>query len=92
MSDAVIVAVITAVSTVIVQLIISSNSRQKMDAKLDTALAVQETRLTALTEQVAKHNQLVERTYGLEERMSVAEEKQKVADHRISDLERKDAS
>lgn len=92
MSDAVIVAVITAASTVIVQIIISGNSRQQMDAKLDKALAVQETRLTALTEQVAKHNQLVERTYGLEERMSVAEEKQKVADHRISDLERKDAS
>lgn len=92
MSEAIIVALITAGASVIVQIMISNSSRQQMDAKLDKALAVQETRLTALTEQVAKHNQLVERTYSLEERMSVAEEKQKVADHRISDLERKDAS
>ena len=88
MTEAIIVALITATASVTVQLIISSNSRHQMDTKLDKALAVQETRLTALTEQVAKHNKLVERTYGLEERMSVAEEKQKVADHRISDLEK----
>lgn len=87
MSDAVIVAVITAVSTVIVQLIISNNSRQQVEAKLDKALAVQETRLSELAKQVEKHNQIVERTYNLEERMSVNEEKIKVADHRLSDLE-----
>ena len=36
-----------------------------------------------------KHNQLVERTYRLEEQTAVLTEKQKVADHRIGDLEKK---
>ena len=40
------------------------------------------------TRQVNKHNQLVERTYRLEEQMHVHEEKIKVANHRIDDLER----
>ena len=37
---------------------------------------------------VAKHNGLVERTYHLEEAAAVFEEKLKVANHRIDDLER----
>jgi len=75
MSDAVIVAVITAVSTVIVQLIISSNSRQQMNTKLDTAITVQQTKLDELTRQVREHNQLVSRTYKLESDVAVINEK-----------------
>ena len=36
-----------------------------------------------------KHNQVIERTYKLEERMELVEERQRVANHRISDLEGK---
>ena len=75
MSDAVIVAVITAVSTIIVQLIISNNSRQQMNSKLDSALKVQETKLDELTRQVREHNQLVSRTYKLESDVAVINEK-----------------
>ncbi len=49
--------------------------------------ALVEYRLSELQKQVEKHNQIIERTYSLEERMAVTEEKIKVADHRISDLE-----
>lgn len=49
--------------------------------------ALVEYRLSELQKQVEKHNQIIERTYSLEERMAVNEEKIKVADHRISDLE-----
>ena len=35
------------------------------------------------------HNAVIERTYKLEERMELVEERQKVANHRISDLEEK---
>ena len=35
------------------------------------------------------HNSLIERTYRLEERTELQEEKIKVANHRIDDLERK---
>ena len=44
--------------------------------------------LEELEQKVAKHNGLVERTYHLEEAAAVFEEKLKVADHRIDDLER----
>lgn len=37
-----------------------------------------------------KHNQVVERVYELEKVAEVLEEKQKTANHRIDDLERKD--
>ena len=45
-------------------------------------------RLEQLEQKVAKHNGLVERTYHLEEAAALTEEKLKVANHRIDDLER----
>lgn len=45
-------------------------------------------RLEELEKNVAKHNGLVERTYRLEEAAAVFEEKMRVANHRIEDLER----
>lgn len=44
-------------------------------------------RLTKLEEKVDKHNNVVERTYKLEELTALQEEKIKVANHRIDDLE-----
>ena len=38
---------------------------------------------------VDKHNNVVERTYSLEQKMLVQEEQIKVANHRIEDLEHK---
>ncbi len=48
-------------------------------------------RLEQLEKKVDKHNQLIERTYKLEERCQVFEEKIKVANHRIEDLEKEAA-
>lgn len=44
-------------------------------------------RLEQLEKKVEKHNNLVERTYQLEEDHKVDEEKIKVINHRINDLE-----
>jgi len=44
-------------------------------------------RLEQLEAKVSKHNNLVERTYALEEHMTLMDERQKVANHRIADLE-----
>lgn len=44
-------------------------------------------RLEELEKKVQAHNNLVERTYKLEERTELQEEKIKVANHRIDDLE-----
>ncbi len=44
-------------------------------------------RLAQLEQKVGKHNQVIERTYALEEAVSVLDERIKVANHRIADLE-----
>lgn len=48
-------------------------------------------RLEQLEEKVNKHNNLVERTYHLEEGQHLLEQKMKVANHRIEDLEKERA-
>lgn len=47
-------------------------------------------RLEQLEKKVEKHNSLIDRTYNLEERITLNEEKIKVANHRLDDLERKE--
>lgn len=44
-------------------------------------------RIEQLEKKVDKHNHVVERMYALEERVTVTEEKIKVENHRIDDLE-----
>ena len=46
-------------------------------------------RIEQLEKRVKKHNNLVERTYQLEEDVKLHDERIKVANHRIDDLERK---
>lgn len=90
MSDAVIVALITVGANLIVTLasaaVQSKNvmekirseselSDAKLDAKLDKWAAVQAEKIDELSRRVEKHNQVVERTYALEERMGRADEK-----------------
>lgn len=53
------------------------------------AQALMEYRLAELEKKVDKHNNLVERTYRLEEQGAILEEKIKVANHRLDDLEDK---
>lgn len=45
-------------------------------------------RLEQLEDKVHKHNNLIERTYRLEEKTTLQEEKIRVANHRLDDLER----
>lgn len=44
-------------------------------------------RLEQMEAKVSKHNNLVERTYALEETVALMDERMKVANHRIADLE-----
>lgn len=45
------------------------------------------TKLNYIEAKLDKHNNVVERTYKLEKDLSVVQEKQKVANNRINDLE-----
>lgn len=51
-------------------------------------LALLDLRLKTLEDKVDKHNNLVERVYQLEQQTALQEEKIKVANHRISDVEK----
>lgn len=54
-----------------------------------TSAKLTQYRLEQLEKKVAQHNNLIDRTYQLEEGQKVLEEKVKVANHRIEDLERR---
>ncbi len=58
-------------------------------AGIVTSSKLTEYRIKELEKKQDKHNAVIERTYKLEERMELVEERQKVANHRISDLEGK---
>lgn len=58
-------------------------------AGIITSSKLTEYRIKELEKKQDKHNAVIERTYRLEERMELVEERQKVANHRISDLEEK---
>ncbi len=76
MSDAVLVAIIGLAGSAVGSLcgiLVSSKLTQY--------------RLEQLEKKVQAHNNLIERTYRLEERTEIQEEKIRVANHRIGDLE-----
>lgn len=81
MSDAIIVALITGGLSLIGVIVSNIHTAQSMDAKLDKQQAVTETKLEELTREVRTHNNFAQRIPVLEEQM-------KVANHRISDLEK----
>ena len=56
-------------------------------AEVNKTRALIEYRLLELEKKVDRHNNLIERTYHLEEQVAVMDEKIRVANHRISDLE-----
>lgn len=100
MTEAIIVALITAASAVVCQIVIASNSRKTMQqAQYDGQKTIQqaqydsqkliEYKIDKLSERVDKHNSVIARTYKLEQDYALIDEKIKVANHRIDDLERK---
>jgi hypothetical protein len=87
--EAIISALIGAAGAIIVCVIQSNAQHQKQQAQFDKAIGLIEYKIDQLTMKVEKHNNLVERTYKLEEVATLHEEKIKVANHRIDDLEGK---
>lgn len=88
MADAVIVAIITGVLSLVGVIISNTASYTRTISIVEKAQAVTDERIEQLTKAVHAHNTLVERTYKLESTTDLLEEKIKVANHRIDDLER----
>ena len=80
--DGIIVGIISGAVTLAVCLINNHYQRIAADVKHAETITLVEYRLDQLTKQVEKHNNLVERTYKLEEQL-------KAVDHRIDDLEKR---
>lgn len=87
MTEAIIVALITAASAVICQLVIAANSRKSMRQAQYDSQKLLEYKIDKLSERVDKHNTVIDRTYRLEQDYAVVAEQIKVANHRITDLE-----
>lgn len=80
--ETIVSACISAGVTLLVCIINNRGQHEKTRALL-------EYKLEELTKRVDKHNNVIERTYELEKAMEVVEERQKVANNRIKDLEGK---
>lgn len=82
-------ALISAAAAIVVCIINSNSNHKKLLSELEKRDELQMYRIEQLEKKVDKHNNLVERTYHLEEQSSVFDERMKVANHRIDDLESK---
>lgn len=87
MTEAIIVALITAASAVICQIVIAANSRKTMQQAQYDSQKLIEYKIDKLSERVDKHNSVIARTYKLEQDYAVVAEQIKVANHRLTDLE-----
>lgn len=90
MNPTIIASLISALSAIVVCMINNHFQNAKVQRAHNDNIVLISYRLEQLESKVDKHNNLIARTYELERKTSVLEEKQKVANNRISDLEKHD--
>lgn len=81
-------SIISAVTAIFVCLLSQIGMSRKQAMQMEKQTALIELRLSQLAEKVEKHNNVIERTFRLEESCKLFEEKFKVANHRLDDLEK----
>ena len=67
MDSAIWVSIITGALSLAGIIITNVSSNRKIEHQLEVSMAVTDTKLEALAKQVEKHNQIVERTFKLEQ-------------------------
>ena len=88
MNTTLIASLISAGAALVVCLINNHFARVESDKKHEANIMLISYRLEQLESKVDKHNNIIERTYALEKRADVTEEKIKAANNRIADLEK----
>ena len=73
MTSAIIAAVITGTFSLIGVVVTNNYANRQMEMRIQQNQAVMETKIDELTRRVNLHNQVVERTYDLERRVSIME-------------------
>lgn len=86
--ETIISSVISGLVALAVCLLNSNSQRRTADAKYNETIAIINVKIDNLASKVEKHNGVIERTYKLEEQTALQEEKIRVANHRIEDLEK----
>ena len=87
MDTSIVGALITGAFTVLAVVITNTYQNRRAAEDMAVKLALIKQEIETLSDRVDKHNSVIERTYKLEQRTAVLEEKAKVANHRIKDLE-----
>lgn len=80
-------AIITGAVAIIVCMINNAVQRKAAEDQHNTTIALIEYKLDQLTKKVELHNNAVERLYKVEKKIEVYDEKFRVANHRLDDLE-----
>ena len=91
MSEGIVIALITLVGTLIGVYASARATQNKVAQQLEMSQAITNTKLEYLTEEVRKHNAFAERIPSVEGRLDVIDEKIRVANNRIKNLEDKTA-
>lgn len=84
MNDVIVVALIGAAASIAGSIMTMMVSAKKAKEQANLTLY----RIDQLENKVQKHNNLIERTYRLEESAHIYDEKIKVVNHRLEDLEK----
>jgi predicted transcriptional regulator len=88
MDTAIIASMISAGAAILVCMVNNHFTMKRTEKAQQDNIVLISYRLEQLEQKVDRHNTLIERTYELERRADVLEEKQKVVNHRIDDLEK----
>ena len=88
MNTALVASILSAAASLIVCLINNHYQRIESDKKHEANIMLISYRLEQLEKKVDLHNNIVERTYKLEEQSTLLDEKMKVANPRLDDLEK----
>lgn len=67
MDPAIIVSIITGGLSLVGVIVTNITSNRKIEHQLEVSMAITNTKLEDLTKQVEKHNQVIERTFKLEQ-------------------------
>ena len=83
----VLTAIVSAAATIMVCVITTTCNLAAMKKQRQEISVLVDYKITELTKRVDKHNNIIDRTYKLEETAAVQAEQMKEANHRITKLE-----
>ena len=75
MDSAIVVSIVTGIFSLFGIIITNVLSNRKIEHQLETSMAVTNTKLEGLTKQVERHNQIIERTFKLEQAVADLQKK-----------------